>query len=122
MPESKNLSPEILRHISHTLTVPLSGLVAVIEVLDGGGTVPFIARYRKETTGNLDEVQAERLMRERGLSRSQAEARMQAQASRQERLAIATIVVDNSGSLAELDREVGELWTELRRHWREAAE
>jgi uncharacterized protein len=29
----------------------------VIELLDDGGTVPFIARYRKEATGNLDEVQ-----------------------------------------------------------------
>ena len=67
-------------------------------------------------------VQIERLMRERGMPRAAAEARMQAQASREERLAIATIVVDNSGSLAELDREVGELWTELRRRWRAAAE
>jgi uncharacterized protein len=32
-------------------------LVAVIGLLDEGGTVPFIARYRKEVTGNLDEVQ-----------------------------------------------------------------
>jgi uncharacterized protein len=39
------------------LNVPLKGLVAVIELLDDGGTVPFIARYRKEATGNLDEVQ-----------------------------------------------------------------
>ena len=43
----------------------------------------------------------------------QAEARMAAQASREERLAIAGIVIDNSGSLAELDRQVGDLWTEL---------
>ena len=40
---------------------------------------------------------------------------MRAQASREERLAVATMVVDNSGSLAELDREVGDLWSELRR-------
>ena len=52
-------------------------------------------------------IQAERLARERGMSKDQAEARMLAQASREERLAIATIVVDNSGSLAELDREAG---------------
>jgi dephospho-CoA kinase len=60
-------------------------------------------------------VQAERLAKERGMTPGQAEARMRAQASRQERLAIATIVVDNSGSLAELDRETGDLWAELRR-------
>ena len=57
MTEKKNLSPEILLHIAKTLNLPLRGLVAVIELLDDGGTVPFIARYRKEATGNLDEVQ-----------------------------------------------------------------
>jgi uncharacterized protein len=57
MTETKNLSPEILLHIAQTLNGPMRGLVAVIELLDDGGTVPFIARYRKEATGNLDEVQ-----------------------------------------------------------------
>lgn len=57
MTDRKNLSPEILTHIAQALNVPLRGLVAVIELLDEGGTVPFIARYRKEATGNLDEVQ-----------------------------------------------------------------
>lgn len=60
-------------------------------------------------------IQLDRLVRLRGMSREQAQARMAAQATREERLAIATIVVDNSGSLAELDRQVGELWAELRR-------
>jgi dephospho-CoA kinase len=60
-------------------------------------------------------IQLDRLVRHRGLSREQAKARMAAQASRAERLAIAGIVIDNSGSLAELDRLTGELWTELRR-------
>lgn len=63
-------------------------------------------------------VQLDRLVRLRGMSREQAEARMAAQATREQRLAIATIVVDNSGSLAELDRQVGDLWTELRRRSR----
>jgi uncharacterized protein len=57
MKELKILSPEILLHIAQSLNLPLRGLVAVIELLDDGGTVPFIARYRKEATGNLDEVQ-----------------------------------------------------------------
>ena len=51
----------------------------------------------------------------RGMTREQARARMAAQASREQRLAIADIVIDNSGSLAELDRQVGDLWAELRR-------
>jgi dephospho-CoA kinase len=49
------------------------------------------------------------------MTREQAKARMAAQAGREERLAIADIVIDNSGSLAELDRQVGDLWSELRR-------
>ncbi len=57
MSELKTLSPEILLHIAQTLNIPMRGLVAVIELLDEGGTVPFIARYRKEATGNLDETQ-----------------------------------------------------------------
>jgi uncharacterized protein len=57
MKEIKKLSPEILFHIAQTLSLPVRGLAAVIELLDDGGTVPFIARYRKEATGNLDEVQ-----------------------------------------------------------------
>ncbi|WP_158750908.1 Tex family protein [Acidobacterium sp. S8] len=57
MSDAKSLSPEILLHISQSLNLPLHGLVAVIGLLDEGGTVPFIARYRKEATGNLDEVQ-----------------------------------------------------------------
>ncbi len=57
MAENKNLSPASLGHIAQTLNLPLRRLCTVIELLDDGGTVPFIARYRKEATGNLDEVQ-----------------------------------------------------------------
>jgi dephospho-CoA kinase len=60
-------------------------------------------------------VQVERLARNRDMTRDQARARMAAQVSREQRLAIADIVIDNSGSLAELDRQVGDLWAELRR-------
>jgi uncharacterized protein len=57
MTDTKNLSPEILLHIAKTLSLPMRALVSVLELLDDGGTVPFIARYRKEASGNLDEVQ-----------------------------------------------------------------
>ncbi len=57
MADVKNLSPEIILHIAQTLNLPLHSLTAVIGLLNEGGTVPFIARYRKEATGNLDEVQ-----------------------------------------------------------------
>src|SRR5215472_17622742 len=56
MIETKQLAPDILLHIAQTLDIPLHSLVATISLLDEGGTVPFIARYRKEATGALDEV------------------------------------------------------------------
>ena len=59
------------------------------------------------------EVQADRLVRLRGMPADQARARMAAQASREQRLAVADIVIDNSGSLADLDRRVAEVWAEL---------
>src|SRR5450755_1368178 len=56
MAELKALPTAVLIHIAKVLAVPLKGMLAVIELLDEGATVPFIARYRKEATGNLDEV------------------------------------------------------------------
>ena len=58
------------------------------------------------------ELQVARLAA-RGLSEEQARARMAAQATREQRLAVADIVIDNSGTLADLDRRVSEVWTEL---------
>lgn len=57
MSDLKALPSEILIHIAKLLQVPMKGMLAVVELLDEGSTVPFIARYRKEVTGNLDEVQ-----------------------------------------------------------------
>jgi uncharacterized protein len=57
MSDLKALPPELLIHIAKLLQVPMKGLLATVELLDEGSTVPFIARYRKEVTGNLDEVQ-----------------------------------------------------------------
>lgn len=67
-------------------------------------------------------IQEDRLVRDRGMTREQIAARVAAQASREDRLAIADIVLDNSGSLAELDREVGDLWAELCRRANAAQE
>ncbi|HVW08946.1 MAG TPA: Tex family protein [Bryobacteraceae bacterium] len=57
MSDQPSLSPELFLHIAALLQVPMKGLIATAELLDEGSTVPFIARYRKEATGNLDEVQ-----------------------------------------------------------------
>jgi len=43
--------------LADSLKIPLSGVKAVIALLDDGNTIPFIARYRKEATGGLDEEQ-----------------------------------------------------------------
>jgi len=75
MSELKTLSPEVLLHIAKVLNVPLKGLVATIELMDEGGTVPFIARYRKEATGNLDEVQIRAIEEELAYFRELAERR-----------------------------------------------
>lgn len=60
-------------------------------------------------------AQVDRLVSTRGMTRSQALARMSAQVTREERLAAATFVVDNSGSLDDLDGQVAALWAELSR-------
>ena len=57
MPELQSLSPDLLIHVARTLQVSMKSLLSTVELLDEGSTVPFIARYRKELTGNLDEVQ-----------------------------------------------------------------
>ena len=43
--------------IAQTLNIPLRRVEATLELLETGATIPFIARYRKEATGSLDEVQ-----------------------------------------------------------------
>jgi dephospho-CoA kinase len=61
------------------------------------------------------ELQIERLVSQRGMTPDQARARMNAQASREQRLEVADIVIDNSGSLTDLDRRVTALWADLQR-------
>ena len=43
--------------ISKELALPQTGVANTLELLEEGATIPFIARYRKEKTGGLDEVQ-----------------------------------------------------------------
>ncbi len=59
-----------------------------------------------------DEVRLARL-EERGLPREEAAGRMQAQASNEQRRAAATYLIDNAGSLADLQVRVDEVWAEL---------
>jgi dephospho-CoA kinase len=59
------------------------------------------------------DVQVERLAG-RGMPAGQARARMAAQVTREQRLAVADIVIENSGTLDDLDRRVCEVWSDLR--------
>lgn len=59
------------------------------------------------------DLQVARMLRDRGWTRADAESRIAAQATREERLAIATHVIDNSGSLEQLEERVAEVVAEL---------
>ena len=60
-----------------------------------------------------EAVQLERAMRDRGWNEAEARSRVAAQATRQERLAAATHVIDNAGTLEDLRRRVTEVFEEL---------
>ena len=49
--------PPIEQRIATELGVRAAQIIATVQLLDEGATVPFIARYRKEVTGNLDDTQ-----------------------------------------------------------------
>jgi dephospho-CoA kinase len=59
------------------------------------------------------ELQVQRMVGDRGWTREEAESRIAAQATREQRLAIATHVVDNTGSLEGLRRQVEAIYDEL---------
>ena len=51
----------IITRLAEELSVRPQQVSATVELLDGGATVPFIARYRKEVTGGLDDIQLRNL-------------------------------------------------------------
>jgi uncharacterized protein len=57
MSGSVSSNPMIFRRIADELSVRIEQVAATVELLDGGATVPFVARYRKEVTGALDDSQ-----------------------------------------------------------------
>lgn len=60
-------------------------------------------------------LQLERTVASRGFSEEQIRARMSAQATPEQRAAVADVILDNEGTLGELERQVDRLWTHLRR-------
>jgi dephospho-CoA kinase len=98
-------------------------------IADGGASavivhdIPLLAEGGQARSSGFDlivvvdvppELQVERLVRQRGMTAEDATARMAAQATREQRLAIADIVIDNSGPLVGLDSRVKEVWADLR--------
>jgi len=67
---------EIIDHIAQEIAVRPQQVTAAVALLDGGATVPFIARYRKEATGGLDDTQL-RHLQERLLYLRELDARRQ---------------------------------------------
>ena len=47
----------LIQLLQNKTNLPINIIENIIKLLDDGCTIPFIARYRKEVTGNLDEVQ-----------------------------------------------------------------
>jgi protein Tex len=52
---------KIIRQIAAEIRVQEQQVRAAVDLLDGGATVPFVARYRKEATGGLDDIQLREL-------------------------------------------------------------
>jgi dephospho-CoA kinase len=107
---------------------PLVGarMQELVEAAPAGGIVvydvPLLAENRLERAYEVVvvvdapvEVQLDRLTARRGMTEEDARARIAAQASREERRAVATHVIDNSGSLDDLKGRVDVLWEDLSR-------
>ena len=82
--------------------------------------VPLLAegglrdRYDVVVVVDVDpDTQLRRLVEIRGMSADDARARIAVQATREARLAIADLVIDNNGDLADLDARVRQVWDEL---------
>jgi dephospho-CoA kinase len=78
--------------------------------------VPLLAENPRADTGAVivvdvdPEVAVERLVTQRGMDEADARSRIARQATREARLALADRVIDNSGDLADLERQVAEVW------------
>lgn len=66
---------KIIRQIATEIKVQEHQIKAAVDLLDGGATVPFVARYRKEATGGLDDIQLRELEYRLGYLRELEERR-----------------------------------------------
>jgi protein Tex len=66
---------KIIAQIANEIKVRVEQVKAAVDLLDGGATVPFVARYRKEATGGLDDIQLRELDFRLGYLRELADRR-----------------------------------------------
>ncbi len=66
---------KIIRQLAAEIKVAERQVQVAVELLDGGATVPFIARYRKEATGGLDDIQLREIEYRLGYLRELADRR-----------------------------------------------
>ncbi|MFD2043841.1 Tex family protein [Ornithinibacillus salinisoli] len=98
---STELKPEISQWVAKEANVKTTIVNKVIALMDEGNTVPFIARYRKEVTGGLDEVQIKLI---------------------QDKWQYATNLADRKEEVIRLIDEQGKLTEELERDIKEATQ
>ncbi|MBR4237623.1 RNA-binding transcriptional accessory protein [bacterium] len=58
------INEDLIKEVASTLNIKEYQVKAVLDLLSEGGTIPFIARYRKEVTGSLDEEQIRAISKE----------------------------------------------------------
>ncbi|MGI4777294.1 MAG: Tex family protein [Janthinobacterium lividum] len=84
---------KIIRQLADEIRIGEHQAKAAIELLDGGATVPFVARYRKEATGGLDDIQLREL-----------EARLSYLRELEDRRAVVLKTIDEQGRLTDVLR------------------
>ncbi len=85
---SPTLVAQLVSQLAQEIRIAPAQVQTAIELLDGGATVPFIARYRKEATGGLDDIQLREL-----------EARLSYLRELQDRLQVVVKAIDEQGKL-----------------------
>lgn len=83
-----DVNQRIISRLATELGVRPEQVSATVELLDGGATVPFIARYRKEVTGALDDIQLRQL-----------DERLRYLRELEERRAAVLVAIDEQGKL-----------------------
>src|SRR5471030_2894449 len=102
------MNDQLSRIIATELQVRPEQVASVVRLLDEGNTVPFIARYRKEVTGGLDDTQLRRLaerlvyLRELDARRATILESIRGQGKLTDELEARIVAADNNAELEDL--------------------